>query len=54
MVLSKSFSVYKRLNTTQAVSVLLERRDKPESLLFESGAVAELGMLLSVLKCIEK
>ena len=48
MVLSKSFSVYKRLNETQAVSVLLEKRDKPESLLFESGAVAELGKLLSV------
>ena len=43
MVLSKSFSVYKRLNETQAVSVLLEKRDKPESLLFESGAVAELA-----------
>jgi hypothetical protein len=47
MVLSESFSVYKRLNETQAVSVLLEKRDKPESLLFESGAVAELGTLWS-------
>lgn len=43
MVLTKAFSVYKRSNNTQAVSVLLEKRDRSESLLFESGAVAELG-----------
>ena len=46
MVLSKAFSVYKRRNETQAVSVILEKRDKSESLLFESGAVAELGRLV--------
>ena len=54
MVLSKSFTVYKRSNDTQAVSVLLEKRDKPESLLFESGAVAELGRLLCAFVMINK
>lgn len=43
--MSKAFTVYKRNDKATAVSVLLEKRDKPESLLFESGAVAELGRL---------
>ncbi len=42
MVIGKNISCYKRLNGKE-VSVIIEHRQKEETLLFEKGVVAELG-----------
>ena len=42
MIIGKNFTCYKRL-ADGAVSVLVEHKQKNETLLFEKGVVAELG-----------
>ena len=47
MIIGRNFSCYKRV-ADGAVSVLLEHKQKSETLLFEKGVVAELGSYLIV------
>ena len=42
MIIGRNFSCYKRV-ADGAVSVLLEHKQKSETLLFDKGVVAELG-----------
>ena len=42
MIIGRNFSCYKRV-ADGSVSVLLENKQKSETLLFEKGVVAELG-----------
>ena len=46
MALGKSYKVWQKLNSKGPYSVLLEQRNRAETLLFESTVVAALGRLI--------
>lgn len=53
MLIGKSFVCYSKIDR-DPVSVLLEIKGRPDTLLFESGAIAELCKYESILNCAHK